>query len=74
VANVRIHGTTAERPQERFQRDERTALNALASRPYRSLVLSLAAAPTIRPVSAPPHLQVERRPLEVYTRIVGGRS
>lgn len=74
VANVRIHGTTSERPQERFERDERTALNSLASRPYRSLILSLADAPTIRALPTPPQLQVQRRPLEVYTRIVGGRS
>jgi len=74
VANVRIHGTTAERPVERFEREERTALGSLAGRPYRSLVLSSAAAPTIRPIRTPAQLQVERRSLEVYTRIVGGRS
>jgi len=74
VANVRIHGTTAERPVERFEREERTALGSLAGRPYRSLVLSLAAPPTIRPIRTPAQLQVERRSLEVYTRIVGGRS
>jgi len=74
VANVRIHGTTNERPQDRYERDERTALNSLATRPYRSLALSVAATPTIWPLPAPRQLQVERRPLEVYTRIVGGRS
>ena len=73
VANVRIHGTTSERPVDRFEREERRDLTALAPRPYRSLVLSLAAAPTIRTLSRPPQLQVERRPLEVYTRIAGGR-
>ena len=72
VANARIHGTTQEVPRERFQREERTALNSLASRPYRSLVLSAAPTRGIRPLSSA-QLQVQRRPLQVYTRIVGGR-
>ncbi|MCU0613369.1 MAG: IS21 family transposase [Candidatus Eisenbacteria bacterium] len=72
VANVRVHGTTAEVPQERFQRDERMTLTALAARPYRSLVLSAATLPRLRAVASG-QLQVERRPLQVYTRIVGGR-
>jgi len=71
VANVRLHGTTREMPIERFDRDERIALNPLANRPYRSLVLSLTPRPSVRPLPSP-QLQVERRPLEVYTRIVGG--
>jgi hypothetical protein len=33
VADVRIHGTTRERPIDRFERDERTALAPLPSRP-----------------------------------------
>ena len=70
--NVRIHGTTEEVPRERFQREERMALNSLASRPYRSLVLSTAPTPRLRPLPSA-QLQVERRPLQVYTRIVGGR-
>jgi hypothetical protein len=49
------------------------ALNALANRPYRSLVLSLAPRPSVRSLLTPA-LQVERRPLEVYTRIVGERA
>jgi transposase len=73
VANVRVHGTTEERPIQRFDREERMALKPLAPRPYRSLVLS--ATPQLSTRSAPtPRLQVERRPLEVYTRIVGGQS
>ena len=72
VANTRIHGTTGEKPAERFEREERNALTPLADRPYRSLILSRAPQPVIRTV-AKAHLQVERRPLEVYTRIVGGR-
>ncbi len=73
VANVRLHGTTGERPIERFEREERKALNPLANRPYRSLVLSLAPLPSVRPLPGA-RLQVERRPLEVYTRIVGGSA
>ncbi len=72
VANVRVHGTTAEVPRERFQREERMALTSLATRPYRSLVLSTAPMPRLRPVTSA-QLQVERRPLQVYTRLVGGR-
>ncbi len=33
VADVRVHGTTGERPIERFERQERAALQPLASRP-----------------------------------------
>ena len=73
TANVRLHGTTGERPIERFEREERIALNPLQNRPYRSLVLPSAAQPPGR--SAPNHqLHVQRRPLEVYTRIVRGQS
>jgi transposase len=72
VANVRIHGTTGERPIERFQREERMALNSQANRPYRSLVLSPQRQPSVRPLPNS-QLQVERRPLEVYTRIAGGQ-
>ncbi len=72
VANVRVHGTTEEVPQERFDREERTALTSLASRPYRSLVLSTAPSPKVRPFPSA-QVQVERRPLQVYTRIVGAR-
>ena len=39
VANVRIHGTTRERPLERFLAAEQHRLQPLASRPYRSLIL-----------------------------------
>ncbi len=71
VANVRIHGTTSEKPIERFEREERMALNSLAIRPYRSLILPLAPEPRVHPLPKA-KLQVERRPLEVYTRIAAG--
>ena len=72
VANVRVHGTTRERPAERFDRDERVLLQPLAPRPYTSLVLPTALratrpAPTLGPVVA-----VEKRPLAVYGRLTGG--
>ena len=72
VANVRVHATTRERPRDRFDRDERLLLHALAPRPYTSVLVpdpprrtSLAAAP--RPLVA-----VEKRPLAVYARLTGG--
>jgi hypothetical protein len=65
VANVRMHGTTGERPAERFARDEQAALQPLAPRPYRSLVLvpPRDAVTTTRSV---PHVAVERRALAHY--------
>jgi len=73
VANVRVHGTTGARPQERFEREERFLLQPLADRPYTSLVLD-------RPTPAPagrrlprPMVPVERRPLTAYARLAGGR-
>jgi transposase len=68
-ANLRIHGTTHEIPQVRFERDERGTLKELAPRPYRS---AIPARPVIPPrrASVP---TVERRPLIVYSRIAGAR-
>jgi transposase len=62
VANVRTHATTAERPRERDERDERAVLTPVATRPYRSvgLVAEAPPVPAARPV---PHVAVERRPL-----------
>ena len=68
-ANLRIHGTTQEIPQVRFDRDERGTLRALAPRPYRSAIPAM-------PVIAPRRLgipTVERRPLMIYSRIAGAR-
>lgn len=72
VANVRLHGTTREVPQERFARDEQAVLHPLAARPYQPLVLPTArrpVAPAVRPV---PRVTVERRPLRVYAQYAGG--
>jgi transposase len=71
TANVRIHGTTKEKPLERFLRDERHLLQPLAMRPYRSLILvpKEPARAAVRPV---PRVEVERRPLKTYAAIAAG--
>jgi len=71
TANVRIHGTTKERPLERFTREERPHLQPLAGRGYRSLIVlpSAPARPVVRPL---PRVEVQRRPLGEYTRIAAG--
>jgi transposase len=72
VANVRVHGTTGERPRERFERDERLQLHPLALRPYTSLVLD-ESSPSSRPLRTPrPVVEVEKRPLTVYAQLAGG--
>ena len=69
TANVRAHGTTGERPVDRFERDERKALRPLADRPYRRLDgPAPAAAPPPRPQVA---VEVEKRPLRVYAEAAG---
>jgi len=74
TANVRKHGTTEEQPRVRFERDERVLLQALAARPYRSLVLlpdsPSPATPTRQ--SAVPRIPVERRPLTAYAALAAG--
>ena len=67
TANVRRHGTTGERPVDRFERDERCLLGPLAGRPYRRLGASQAAAPAPRPR---PPVQVQRRSLADYAQAV----
>jgi transposase len=74
VANVRVHGTTQERPRERFDRDERFALQPLPARRYVSLVLD--APMGAAPLSRRPHpaVPVEKRPLTAYARLAGGAA
>lgn len=67
-ANVRIHGTTKEVPALRLERDERACLGALASRPYQGISVPQQP-PQTPPVTA--KIVVERRPLEVYSQLVG---
>ena len=50
TANLRRHGTTGERPIDRFERDERTVLRPLANSPYRRLGLRQAPEPARRHV------------------------
>ena len=72
VANVRVHGTTRERPRVRFDREERFLLQPLAPRRYTSLVLDRASptAPARRPPR--PVVAVDKRPLAAYARLAGG--
>jgi transposase len=81
TANVRVHATTRERPRERFERDERHVLQALAERPYRSLILmskKAAPAPAPQPAAAAAaakvEVQVERRPLAAYAALAAGAA
>jgi hypothetical protein len=68
VANPRVHGTTKVVPHVRFTEVERTALQPLAARPYRSLLLAPDAPPPVeRPVVAP--VAVERRALTAYAEL-----
>lgn len=73
VANVRRHGTTRERPRDRFDREERFLLQPLPPRRYTSLVLD-------RPASAPtrrlprPVVTVEKRSLAAYAQLTGGAA
>ena len=68
TANVRRHGTTGERPADRFDRDERQALRPLASHPYRRLGTRQPEAARRRLVK--PALQVQRRSLREYSEAV----
>ncbi len=72
VANVRVHATTGEKPLDRFLREEQSALKPLAQRPYRSLILSPVAAKRAALDGLLPRVEVERRPLQIYSQLVGG--
>ena len=69
VANVRMHGTTRQRPRERFEREERERLRPLASRPYSPVAARTT--PDERPRLPPPAglPVVARRPLSEYARL-----
>jgi hypothetical protein len=72
VANVRLHGTTHERPRVRFDREERVRLQPLASRRYTSLVLDATSTTAAQPRSPRPVVEVEKRSLAAYARLAGG--
>ena len=71
-ANLRLHRTTLEVPQVRFDRDERAVLKVLAPHPYRAV------SPPQQPHSPEPRRSslpsVERRPLSAYSRLLGART
>jgi transposase len=72
TANQRAHGTTHEAPQLRFERDERSTLLPLATRPYQSLVLAperMAGRQAPRREISPPLVSVERRALRTYAEL-----
>lgn len=69
VANVRVHGTTREQPVVRWQRDEQAALQPLAPRAYRSLVLE-PTPPAPRPTVVATSVTVERRRLATYAALI----
>jgi transposase len=71
VANVRLHGTTRERPRDRFEREERFLLQPLASRRYTSLVVERQARQAT-PRTPRPMVVVEKRPLTAYAQLAGG--
>ena len=71
-ANLRLHRTTGEVPQVRFERNERAVLKALAAHPYRSVTqIQSPQAPQLRRPRSP---SVERRSLAVYGRIAVART
>lgn len=70
TANVRIHGTTKERPVERFG-GERHLLRPLAELPYRSLVLAAPPPLVVVAGAAPERVEVERRSLASYDQLAG---
>jgi len=65
IANARRHRTVREVPRVRFERDERQALQPLASRPYPGWGVPR---PKAAPIWTP--IEVQRRPLSVYAEAV----
>ena len=74
VANVRVHGTTGERPRERFTRDEGARLQPLPPRRYTSLVLDTPAVTSSARRRPAPVIAVEKRPLTAYAQLAGGAA
>jgi transposase len=73
VANMRLHGTTRERPRDRFDREERFLLQPPAPRRYTSLVLDRPPSPTARRQPRPV-VTVEKRSLATYAQLTGGAA
>ena len=72
VANVRIHGTTHQRPRDRFDREERFLLQPLAARRYTSLLLDRPAVSTSARRAPRLVVTVEKRSLTAYAHLAGG--
>jgi len=72
VANVRLHGTTRERPRDRFDREERFLLQPLAARRYTSLVVERPSRTTAGCRPPRPMVVVEKRTLAAYAQLAGG--
>lgn len=70
-ANQRVHRTTGEVPQLRYERDERGVMRPLARRPYRSVIPLPTRGASAKRAGLP---QVERRPLSQYAHLAAGRS
>ena len=68
TANLRRHATTGESPASQFERDERMALLPLAAGPYRRL--GLPGGEQAQPRCVRTDVQVERRPLSVYSQVL----
>ena len=71
VANVRCHRTIGERPIDRFEREERQLLQALAPKPYLSVVPSRRH--RSRATVQVPSVPVQRRSLHLYDRLAESR-
>lgn len=67
-ANVRVHGTTDKIPAEELSGVERAVLGPLAARPYQSAV---PAKPSTGKSLLTANIVVERRPLEIYSQVLG---
>jgi hypothetical protein len=74
VANVRLRGTTHERPRVRFDREERFLLQPLAPRRYTSLVLERPSATAAAHRPPRPVITVEKRSLAAYAQLTGGAA
>jgi transposase len=74
VANVRLHGTTRERPHDRFDREERFLLQPLAPRRYTSLVLERMSTSSVTARPPRPVVAVEKRALSAYAQLTGGAA
>lgn len=74
TANVRCHGTTRERPIDRFEQSEQAVLQPLARRPYLQLTVQPGTDGAIKISHGSlglPTVEVERRSLKIYDQVVG---